>query len=86
MFGIEIPEEHRAYWHSLAENIIRSETTNDHDALREIHRLAFGGPAEAKLVDDLRLDQTSKDQRKSLAPSWRGRIAPDSYRVISTAF
>jgi predicted N-acetyltransferase YhbS len=53
-FEIEMPEEHRAYWHFLAKNIIRSETINDHDAIREIHRLAFGRPAEAKLVDDLR--------------------------------
>jgi putative acetyltransferase len=49
-----MPEEHRAHWHFLAENIIRSETTDDHDAVREIHRLAFGRAAEAKLVDDLR--------------------------------
>jgi putative acetyltransferase len=53
-FEIEMPEEHRAYWHFLAENIIKSETIDDHDAIREIHRLAFGRPAEAKLVDDLR--------------------------------
>jgi putative acetyltransferase len=53
-FEIEVPEEHQAYWRSLAENIIRSETINDHDAIQEIHRLAFGRPAEAKLVDDLR--------------------------------
>ena len=53
-FEIEMPEEHRAYWHFLAENIIRSETSNDHDAIRDIHRLAFGRPDEAKLVDDLR--------------------------------
>ena len=53
-FGIEMPGEHKAYWHSLAENNIRSETADDHDAIREIHRLAFGRPAEAKLVDDLR--------------------------------
>jgi putative acetyltransferase len=53
-FEIEMPEEHQAYWRSLAENVIRSETTPDHDAIQEIHRLAFGRPAEAKLVDDLR--------------------------------
>ena len=38
----------------MAENSIRSETICDHDAIREVHRLAFGRPAEAKLVDDLR--------------------------------
>jgi putative acetyltransferase len=49
-----MPEEHQAYWHFFAENIIRTEIINDQDAIREIHRLAFGRPAEAKLVDDLR--------------------------------
>jgi putative acetyltransferase len=53
-FEIEMPEEHQAYWDFLVKNIIRSETVNDHDAIREIHRLAFGRPAEAQLVDDLR--------------------------------
>jgi putative acetyltransferase len=53
-FEIEMPEEHQAYWRFLEENNIRSETINDQDAIREIHRLAFGGPAEAKLVEDLR--------------------------------
>jgi putative acetyltransferase len=53
-FEIDMPKEHRAYWDFLAENTIRSETINDHDAIREIHGLAFGGPAEAKLVDGLR--------------------------------
>lgn len=53
-FEIEMPKEHQAYSRSLAENIFRSETTRDHDDIREIHHLAFGRPAEAKLVDDLR--------------------------------
>ncbi|MBV9874731.1 MAG: GNAT family N-acetyltransferase [Verrucomicrobia bacterium] len=53
-FEIEMPKEHQAYWDFLAENIIRSETLNDHHAIREIHGLAFGGPVEAKLVDGLR--------------------------------
>lgn len=53
-FEIEMPEEHQTYWRFLEENNIRSETINDQDAIREIHRLAFGGPAEAKLVEDLR--------------------------------
>jgi hypothetical protein len=29
-----MPEEHQAYWRSLAENIIRGETTRDHEAIR----------------------------------------------------
>jgi putative acetyltransferase len=49
-----MPEEHQAYSRFLAENTIRSETITDHDAIREIHRLAFDRPAEANLVDDLR--------------------------------
>jgi predicted N-acetyltransferase YhbS len=53
-FNIELPQEHKGYWHSLAQNNIRSETENDWAAIREIHRLAFGRPAEAKLVEDLR--------------------------------
>ena len=53
-FEIQIPAEHQAYWEFLANHIIRRETIHDHDAIREIHRTAFGGPAEAKLVDDLR--------------------------------
>jgi predicted N-acetyltransferase YhbS len=53
-FDIEVPQEHKGYWHSLAQNNIRSETENDWAAIREIHRLAFGRPAEAKLVEDLR--------------------------------
>jgi lincosamide nucleotidyltransferase A/C/D/E len=53
-FEIEMPEKHQAYWRFLEENNIRSETINDQDAIRENHRLAFGGPAEAKLVEDLR--------------------------------
>jgi len=53
-FDIELPQEHKGYWHSLAQNNIRSETENDWAAIREIHRLAFGRTAEAKLVEDLR--------------------------------
>jgi lincosamide nucleotidyltransferase A/C/D/E len=53
-FEITMPEEHQAYWRSLAENIIKGETTRDRDAIWEIHRLAFDRPAEAILVDDLR--------------------------------
>lgn len=34
--------------------IIRPETPADHAAVRQIHLLAFGGPAEAGLVDSLR--------------------------------
>jgi putative acetyltransferase len=70
-FEIEMPEEHQAYWRFLEENSIRSETINDQDAIREIHRLAFGGPAEAKLVDDLR---QSADALISLAAERDGRI------------
>jgi putative acetyltransferase len=34
--------------------IVRIETENDWDAIREVHRLAFGRFSEANLVDDLR--------------------------------
>jgi GNAT superfamily N-acetyltransferase len=70
-FEIEMPEEHRAYWDFLAKNIVRTETVNDHDVIREIHRLAFGGPAEAKLVDDLR---QSGDGIISLVAERDGRV------------
>ena len=33
---------------------IRDETGDDREAIREVHRLAFGGDAEARLVDALR--------------------------------
>lgn len=36
------------------EAIIRDETERDHDAVHEIHRLAFAGEEEARLVDALR--------------------------------
>ena len=35
-------------------NIIRSEATADHDAIRHVNRLAFGQDDEARLVDALR--------------------------------
>jgi lincosamide nucleotidyltransferase A/C/D/E len=53
-FEIELPQEHQRYWQPLAQNNIRSATKNDWDEIREIHRIAFGRPAEAKLVEDLR--------------------------------
>jgi len=34
--------------------VIRSETTDDHEAIRHVNRLAFGQDAEASLVDALR--------------------------------
>ena len=36
--------------------LIRDETPNDLDAIREVNRRAFGGEAEARLVDRLRDD------------------------------
>jgi putative acetyltransferase len=33
---------------------IRNETPQDHEDVRQIHNLAFGGPAPGKLADDLR--------------------------------
>lgn len=33
---------------------LRPETPRDHDAIRQVHRLAFGQDAEARLVDALR--------------------------------
>jgi putative acetyltransferase len=33
---------------------VRAEVVSDHDAVREIHRAAFGGETEASLVDRLR--------------------------------
>jgi len=33
---------------------VRSEVVSDHDAVRQIHTLAFAGPTEASLVDKLR--------------------------------
>lgn len=36
--------------------LVRDEGPGDLARIREIHRLAFGGPEEAKLVDDLRRD------------------------------
>lgn len=35
---------------------IRDETPDDHDAIREVNRLAFGGAREARLIDQLRTD------------------------------
>lgn len=70
-FAIEMPEEHQAYWRSLAENTIKCETVNDYDVVREIHCLAFGRPAEAKLVEDLR---QSGDAVISLVAERHGRI------------
>ncbi|MCP3919788.1 MAG: N-acetyltransferase [bacterium] len=34
--------------------IVRTETPADHEAVRNVHALAFGGPGEAALVDALR--------------------------------
>jgi putative acetyltransferase len=34
--------------------LIREETERDHDAIREVNRLAFGGDVESRLGDDLR--------------------------------
>jgi putative acetyltransferase len=34
--------------------IVRPEVFSDHDAVRQIHRLAFGGPTEGSLVERLR--------------------------------
>jgi len=35
---------------------LREETPQDHAAIREVNRLAFGGEGEARLVDQLRAD------------------------------
>ena len=53
-FDTGLPQEHQRYWHSLAQNNIRTETKNDSDTIREIHLIAFGRTAEARLVADLR--------------------------------
>jgi putative acetyltransferase len=38
----------------MSETVLRDETQADHVAIAELHRAAFGGDYEAKLVDDLR--------------------------------
>jgi lincosamide nucleotidyltransferase A/C/D/E len=50
-FDLELPEEHKGYWHSLVQNRIGIETENDRDAIREVHRLAFGRSSEANWQD-----------------------------------
>ncbi|MGH9765522.1 MAG: GNAT family N-acetyltransferase [Blastocatellia bacterium] len=40
--------------------LVRDEAQSDFARIREIHRLAFGGSEEAKLVDDLRRDGFAK--------------------------
>jgi hypothetical protein len=39
--------------------VIRAETPNDLDAIRDVNRLAFGGKDEARLVEALRDGATS---------------------------
>ena len=51
--------------------IIRKEREDDRLAVREIHRLAFSGDAEGKLVDDLR---DSGDAAISLVAEQEGQI------------
>jgi predicted N-acetyltransferase YhbS len=48
---------------------IRAERADDHDGIGEVHRLAFAGKAEARLVDDLR---RSGDAAISLVAERRG--------------
>jgi Aminoglycoside-2''-adenylyltransferase len=50
IFGVA----HRAEHLTGIGMIVRIETENDWDAIREVHRLAFGRFSEANLVDDLR--------------------------------
>jgi putative acetyltransferase len=51
--------------------LIRPETTADHAAIREVNRTAFGGEAEARLVDALRLGGYA---RVSLVAELDGRV------------
>ena len=50
---------------------IRAERADDHDGIGEVHRLAFAGKAEARLVDDLR---RSDDAVISLVAERQGKI------------
>ena len=50
---------------------IRDEAARDHGAIREVLRLAFGGDAEGKLVDDLR---ETDDVAIALVAERQGRI------------
>lgn len=51
--------------------MIRPERPEDHGAIRELHREAFGGGAEADLVDALRNDGHATI---SLVAEWRGNV------------
>jgi putative acetyltransferase len=50
---------------------IRAERADDHDGIGDVHRLAFAGKAEARLVDDLR---RSGDAVISLVAEHQGRV------------
>ena len=53
-----VPELRHDIEHQRQESLIaiRKETPNDHEAIREVHRRAFGCDDEAQLVDRLRCD------------------------------
>jgi putative acetyltransferase len=65
------PEPSATPAHPPAPLIVRPESEHDADALRALHRAAFGGEVESRLVDDLR---AAGDVRLSLVAEEAGRI------------
>jgi putative acetyltransferase len=55
--------------------LVRRETPADVDRIREIHRAAFGRPAEAGLVDELRADPAAWIPALSLVAERDGDVA-----------
>lgn len=51
--------------------LVRNETERDHEAVRQVNRLAFGQEAEARLVDALR---TGGFARVSLVAEVNGQV------------
>lgn len=60
---------------------VRAEVPSDHDTVRNIHTLAFAGPAEATLVDRLRASSSSISLVASVAGEVVGHILFTPARV-----
>ena len=58
---------------------VRPESPEDRDAIREVNRLAFGGEAESRLVDDLR---AGGHARVSLVAEEGGRVVGHTGEVV----
>lgn len=61
---------------------VRPELVSDHDAVRQIHTLAFGGPTEASLVDALRGSSGSASLVATEAGTVVGHILCTAARVL----